>query len=154
MADDISVLRYEAIPSQGGFQRHKVSFTWGVRTKPVTGILKLVQQVVKMMLTTPGSDQFFVDSGTIIPGLVQKGVSRSSVQLTKMDIMVSVQDLERQIQDIQANQSIPDEERLREIDIRRVEYLEISAEWQVDITVISHSGEGVTFDVGPFLRGK
>lgn len=154
MAEDISVLRYEGLPSEGGFQRHKVSFTWGYRTKPVNGILKLVQMVVKLMLTTPGSDKFFADSGTIVPGLVRRGVSRSSVQLTKMDIMVSVQDLERQIQDIQANQSIPDEERLREIEIRRVEYLEVSAEWEVDITVVSHSGEGVTFDVAPFLKGK
>lgn len=154
MADDLSILRYEELPSDGNFARHKVSFTWGSRTRTVSGILKLVQMAVKLMLTTPGSDRFFVDSGTIVPGLVRRGVSRSSVQLTKMDIMVSIQDLERQIQDIQANQSVPDEERLREIQIRRVEYLDVSAEWQVDITVISHAGEGVTFDIAPFLRGK
>lgn len=148
------VLRYTELPPQEGFARQKVSFTWGVRTKPVSGILRLVQTVIKMMLTTPGTDSFFVESGTILPGLVHRGVSRSSQQLIKMDVAISIQDLERQIQDIQAAESLSDDERLREIRIRRIEYLPASAEWIVDITVISYAGTGVTVDVAPFLRGK
>jgi len=154
MAEDISVLRYTELPPSGGFARQKVSFSWGKRTKPVSGILRLVQTVVKMMLTTPGTDSFYVESGTILPGLVNRGVTQSSQQLIKMDVAVSLQDLERQIQDAQASQAIPDDERLQEIRIRRIEFRPQSLEWIVDITVISYAGTGVTVDVAPFLRGK
>lgn len=154
MADDISVLRYTELPPQEGYARQKVSFTWGIRTKPVNGILRLVQTVVKTMLTTPGTDSFNIQSGTILPGLVRRGVTKSSEQLVKMDVAVSIQDLERQIQDSQAGESIPDSERLREIVIRRIEFLPAALEWIVDITVISYAGTGVTVDVAPFMRGK
>lgn len=148
------VLRYTELPPQAGFARQKVSFTWGKRTKTVSGVLRLAQTVIKMLLTTPGTDSFYVESGTILPGLVHRGVTRSSQQSIKMDATISVQDLERQIQDIQAGLSIPDDERLRELRIRRIEYLPVTAEWIVDITVISYAGTAVTIDVAPYLKGK
>lgn len=154
MADDLSILRYTELPQKDGFRQQSVSFTWGVRSKPVSGILKLVQMVVKLLLTTPGRDSFAVETGTIVPTLTKRGVSKSSVQLVKMDIAVSLQDLERQIQDLQAAQAIPDDERLKEILVRRVEFLEVSNEWRIEISVSSESGEQVAFDVSPYLRGK
>lgn len=154
MADDISIIRYTELPKSGDFRQQKVSFTFGNRSNTVRGILRLVQMVVKMLLTTPGSDHFDASVGTIILGLFKRGVSDSSVQLLKMDIMVSIQDLERQIQDIQAGQPVPDDERLREIQIRNVQFLPESGEWQIQISVLSEAGEGISFDLAPYLTGK
>ena len=154
MSEDISVIRYEELPRQEDFLQQKVTFTFGVRSKPVSGILKLVQAVIKTLMTTPGADHFATDIGTIILSLFKRGVSQSSFQLLKMDIMVSLQDLERQILDIQAGQPIPDDERLKEIQVRNIQYLEISGEWQIQISVLSEAGEQVAFDLGPYLKGK
>lgn len=154
MAEDISIVRYEELPPKGDFEQQRLTFTWGKRSKHVIGILKLVQMIVKIILTTPGRDQFATQVGTAVPTLFRRGVSQSSVQLIKMDVMISLQDLERQIQDIQAAQAIPDDERLREIETRRVEYLATSNEWIIEISVLSEAGRGVSFDIAPFLRGK
>lgn len=135
MSEDISIIRYEELPRSGDFLQQKMSFTFGVRSKPVSGILKLVQMLVKMLLTTPGTDHFATDTGTIILGLFKRAVAQSSFQLVKMDIMISIQDLERQILDIQAGQPVPDDERLKEIQIRNVQFLEQSGEWQIQISV-------------------
>lgn len=154
MAEDISVIRYEELPPKNDFEQQRLTFTWGKRTKYVEGVLKLVQMIVKIILTTPGRDHFATQVGTIVPTLFQRGVSQSSVQLIKMDIMISLQDLERQIQDIQAGLAIPDSERLREIETRRVEYLTTSNEWIIELSVLSEAGQGVTFDIAPYLKGK
>ncbi len=158
MPDDISIIRYQELADkttqEGTFKQQKASFTFGRRSNTVSGILKLVQMVVKLMLTTPGADHFAVDTGTIIKGILKRGVTKSSGQLLKMDIMVSIQDLERQIQDTQAGQPIPDDERLRAIEIRRVDYLPVSGEWLIEISVLSEVGEGVSFDISPYLKGQ
>lgn len=154
MSQDISIIRYEELPQKDGFRQQKVSFTFGKRSRTVSGILKLVQMVMKMLLTTPGTDKFAPEIGTDVPGLVRRGVSQASAQGIKMEITTSIQDLERKIQDIQAAQAIPDSERLRSLLIRRVEYLPETAEWIVDLTVVSEAGEGVAFDVSPYLKGN
>lgn len=154
MSQDISIIRYTELPQKDGFRQQKISFTLGVRSRTVAGILKLVQMVTKMLLTTPGTDHFEPSIGTNIPSLVRKGVSQASSQGIQMEITISLQDLERKIQDIQAGQAIPDNERLRSLLIRRVEYLPASAEWIIDLTVVSEAGEGVAFDIGPYLKGK
>lgn len=158
MADDISIIRYEELAdsttSEGTFKQQKIQFTFGKRSNTVSGILKLVQMISKMLLTTPGSDFFAANVGTIVKGLFRRGAKPSSIQLLKMEIMVSIQDLERQIQDIQAGEAIPDDERLREIQIRTVEFLPVSGEWTIQISILSEAGEAVAFDIAPFLVGK
>lgn len=154
MSQDISVVRYEELPQKDGFRQQRVSFTFGKRSRTVTGILKLVQMVMKMLLTTPGTDKFAPDIGTNIPALTRRGVSQGSSDAIKMEITIAIQDLERRIQDIQAAQAIPDNERLRSLLIRRVEYLPASAEWMIDLSVLSEAGEGVAFDVSQYLKGK
>jgi hypothetical protein len=154
MAEDISIIRYEELPRNEDFLQQRLTFTFGRRSNTVSGILRLVQTIVKMLLTTPGTDHFATDTGTILLGLFRRGVSSSSVQLLTMDIMISIQDMERQILDIQAAQPTPDDERLKEIRIINVQYLEVSSEWQVQIAVLSEAGEQVAFDIAPYLKGK
>ena len=154
MAEDFSILRLEPLPPSGEIQRQAVSFTWGVRTKTVSGILRLVQTVIKLLLTTPGTDAFRPGLGTVLPLLVRRGVSRSSINVMKTDIMISLQDAERQIIDFQAAQPIPDDERLQELIIRRIEFLSASTEWVVDLSVLSQAGTEATIDISPFLKGK
>ena len=154
MSLDLSIIRYEELPPSGPLRRQKISFMLGRRTKFVPGILKLVQSVVKLMLTTPGTDQFFPEAGTVIPALLKRGVSGSSAQLVKMDIGASIQDLERQIQEFQAAEAIPDDERLREIQTRRVEFNADAGEWQIELAVVSEAGQGVTFDVAQLMKGE
>lgn len=153
MSRDLSVIRYTELSAPAGQRRQKMAFTLGARSKPVSGVLKLVQMVVKILLTTPGTDHYAPALGTVLPSLVRRGVSRSSEQVIKMDIAISIQDLERQIQEIQASEAIPDDERLRAIHIRQLQYLEASAEWNLEISVESQAGQGVAFDVTPFLKG-
>jgi len=154
MAEDISIIRLTPLKSTDAFKRQSMSFTFGVRTKPVTGILKLVQMIVKLLLTTPGTDKFAIETGTVVPNLLKRGVSSSSDQIIKMDIMVSLRDLESQIQSIQAAESIPDAERLKELTIEKVQFLPASNEWIINIAVLSEAGEGVVFDIAPYLKGQ
>lgn len=154
MAKDLSIIRYTELAPSLNFRRQKMDFTLGVRSKTVSGILKLVQMVTKMLLTTPGTDLSFPKAGTPIQSLVQRGVTKSNAQTIKMDVMVAIQDVERQIQDFQAAAVIPDDERLQEIQIRNVEYAVESAEWMIEISVLSQAGTGVAFDIGPFLKGR
>jgi hypothetical protein len=154
MSEDISVIRLTELPNKESFRQQSMSFTFGVRTNTVSGILKLVQMVVKLMLTTPGTDKFAIETGTIVQNLLKRGASANSAQLMKMEITVSLRDLERQINDIQGADSVPDDERLRELNIRRVEFLPASTEWIIEISILSEAGEGVVFDIAPYLKGK
>lgn len=154
MSLDISIVRYEELSASGDLQRHRLRFTWGKRTKLVGGILRLVQMVVKILLTTPGTDSFAPNLGTAVHGLLRRGVSQRSAAVVKMDISLSIRELERQIRAIQASQVIPDDERLREIGIRKIEYLPVSAEWLIDISVLSEAGEEVSFNLAPYLKGQ
>lgn len=154
MGEDISIIRLTPLKSLDSQLRQTMGFTFGVRTKPVTGILKLVQSVVKLLLTTPGTDKFAIQTGTVVPNLLKRGVSSSSDQIIKMDVIVSLRDLESQIQSIQASESIPDDERLKDLTIEKVEFLPASNEWIINIAVLSEAGEGVVFDIAPYLKGQ
>jgi phage baseplate assembly protein W len=154
MSEDISVVRLTELSDKDSFKQQSMSFTFGVKTKPVSGVLKLVQMVTKLMLTTPGTDKFAIETGTIVQNLLKRAVTSGSAQLMKMEVTVSLRDLERQINDIQGSESIPDDERLKELNIRRVEFLPASTEWIIEISVLSEAGEGVVFDIAPYLKGK
>jgi len=158
MSEDISIFRYTTLPTvtedDGTFLQQQVSFTLGVRSKSVSGILQLVQTVVKMMLTSPGSDSFATNTGTILGSLFKRGVTQESAQLLKMDIMNSIQNLEQQILDIQAGQPLTDDQLLQEIQILNVQYLPDSNAWQIKIGILSQAGKGVAFDLSPFLTGQ
>lgn len=154
MSEDLSIVRYEELPPKDSFRRQKVGFTLGTRSKKVSGILRLVQLVSKLLLTTPGTDAFRPDLGTVIPLLAKRGVSAASINVIKTDITISLQDLERQIVDLQATEPIPDDERLQEIVIRNVEFVSNISEWIIDLSVLSQAGTEVAFDIGPFLKGQ
>lgn len=154
MSQDLSIIRYEELGIKDNFQQQRVFFTWGKRSNKVSGILRLVQLVIKLLLTTPGTDTFNATLGTVIPSLIKKGISASSVTTIRNDIMISIQDLERQIVNLQAAEAIPDVERLQEIEIRKVEFLETSNEWNIELSVLSEAGQTLSFDLAPFLRGQ
>lgn len=152
---DMSILRYEKLPQTSPqVQNQKVSFTWGRRSKKVSGILKLAQLVIKTMLTTRGTDLERPDLGTLIPNLIRRGVTRSTLETMRLDITISIEDLERQVVDIQSGVTLPASERLSELEVLRIEYVTETNEWQIDVRVISEAGESVSIDIAPFLVGN
>lgn len=152
---DISVLRYEELPQPAPQTRQqRVSLTWGKRSKKVTGVLKLVQTVIKLMLTTPGTDKQRPELGTPIQNLFRRGIGRSNVDTVKLDISIGIEDVARQIIDIQSESQIPASERLSSLNIARVEFSFTTNEWFIDVEVLSEAGEGVSVDIAPFLVGK
>ena len=137
-------LKINVITDIDGYTRFKLDDT---STKKVTGIRSLVQIVAHALLSTPLTDIFRQDWLGGLQSRVPGAIDIRRINEYKSEIAQVVADVERQIKSEQSGYDLPDSERLVSIDILRIEFFPFDQRWELDVRVVSESGESVTLTV-------
>ena len=104
-------------------ERSKITFRIGDTTHGVSGIERLIQTFLKILLQTPGSDIFAQKIGGGLLRTVAKQTSRGGASIVS-DLHMGVERTRRQIMDMQANdQSILMSERLLHARVLEAKFL-------------------------------
>lgn len=137
---DIAVIRLErqSTPSRG----HRQCFTMGDSPIAITGIQCLVQTLVVLMLSAPGSDPLAQSDGIDLLGILQSAGRGLDDQ--RADAIMAYSMLRQQVIDMQSGEEMPDDERLQDLEVLRI-YLDGSRFVHV-LKVTSVAGTTVTFD--------
>lgn len=116
-----------------------LEFTLGERVRAVTGIQKLVQNFVRILLRNPGTNLFHPRSGGGLTDVV--GTNLDTRDRVAADIAVSVSRTRQHIVGTQTpDRTIPDSERLLSADVSSLDVDPINAAVYVTILLRSHSG--------------
>lgn len=128
--------------------RSLIKFQLSPVTSKVSGILRLVQVFLKVLLTTPGKDIFSPRIGG--NALKNIGLTFGEDQGGSIvsDIIVSVDTTKRQIQAIQARDpSIPKDERLLTASVTNAAYNRAEGAMVVSVELVSQAGQAATANV-------
>lgn len=118
-------------------QRSLVSFTFGTRPKKVSGVLRLMQTFLRILLRTPGSNLFHRRSGGGLPTGTGKNITKS----TAADIQVAVSTTQSYLIGIQTpERNIAPSERLLSAEITNLDVDKFNTSISVTIVLTSHSG--------------
>lgn len=120
----------------------KLFFEFGNPSRPVEGIQKLVQLVLKILLTTPGRDIFDPDIGGGFLQQVGRNMTRNNVAGLMTDLTVGISQTQTQIISLQGQDtSIPQDERLLSLTLIDATFDEPSASIFVALRVQSVARE-------------
>lgn len=120
----------------------KLFFEIGKTPGVVQGLTKLVQMVIKFLLTTPGRDLYDPGVGGGFLSQVGRIVSRNNTAELMTDLTIGITQTQSQIVEFQSQDpSIPDDERLLSLDIADAFFDKDSASVFVAIRVRSVAGE-------------
>ena len=115
------------------------------RVRAVSGLQKLVQTVVKTMLSNTGSNKFNRgEGGDLVRAL---GVSMNSSGLAKVTALLAraATSTEQQVVAAQARvRSLPSDERLLSLTLGEVAFIEAAAEVRASLKLVSFSGRSVS----------
>jgi hypothetical protein len=119
----------------------RVSFSFGSKTRTVSGILKLVQLFTKWMLQSPGSDIFNPERGGGLQEIVGQVMTSRKMDQVLSAISMTVQSTSSQIRSAQLMHSnLPLDERLLTADLVDVNVYEKEMEARVKVSVTSMAG--------------
>ena len=83
-----------------------------------TGADSLASKVIRLLFTSRGSDLLDPNKGSIVARLAGGMFNRLTV---KEQIVSSVRDVEKYVMDNQSSRVLPDDERLRSIEVERID---------------------------------
>ena len=118
--------------------RSLVEFTMGTRPKTATGILRLLQVFLRMLLRAPGSNIFHPKLGGGLLTRIGGNISKSAAA----DITVSISNARAQIIAAQSSEpAIPGSERLLSAEINGIAVDSSNTSIYVTVILTSHSGK-------------
>jgi hypothetical protein len=118
-------------------ERSLVEFTFGTRPKKASGVLRLMQNFLRILLRSPGSNRFHPRSG----GGLLKRIGSTANNQTAADIAIAVQSAKQYMINVQtADRNIPPSERLLSAEIQALTVDPQSTTAFVTIVLTSHSG--------------
>ena len=130
---DVAVL--SAVPSYT--QRSLIELTVGTKIRAISGTQRLVQNFVRLLLRTPGSNIFNKTSGG---GLTQRIGTNMDNRVTA-DIAIAIANTKQQIIAAQTpERNIPNEERLLSAEIANINVDTANAAVYVTLLLTSHAG--------------
>ena len=123
----------------------------GASSRTVTGIHKLAQFVSKLLLTTKGSDLFDPDYGASLLTLLRDPRSLTELEDIKSMVAVHMRDVRRQVIASQTNLSLPADERLKDLQLIRVDFNENELKFEIDLRLISEAGDARELRLGDLV---
>lgn len=115
---------------------YKVSYRLGA--SPVSGVDRAAQKVIKVLLTSPGSDIFNPSLGVGLNDIIGKAFS--SFGELSSDVALAIRSAEAQIIDAESATGLPDVERLGSIRVSKIAPL-YKEGISIDIEVTNRLGE-------------
>lgn len=112
----------------------------GKRATALQGGGKLMQLVVKCILTTPGRDIFDPDWGvgikSILPAVATKGTEKDYMP----EVSVAISKAQKDIIESQVGSLLTTDEMLESLTIRDLRFNETQLRWELDLAIKSKSG--------------
>lgn len=129
-------------------ERSLISFRCGRTNRTVSGINRLVQLFVKVLLTTPGSDIFNPTQGGGALSHLGKTFSKDAAGSIVGDFVISVDNTVKQIIAMQSRKSrLPREERLLSAQVCSARFDASQTALIVSILLISQAGTAATANI-------
>jgi len=125
-----------------------LDMTIGSQVTEVTGIDKLAQMIVNIILTETGSDTFNPDIGTSVKALATKISSdKSSLEEANRILAIDIVKIEAYIKKSQGNSELPDSEKLLSLKVLQSSYNVTLSEWTLSLLVTSLSSETTVINI-------
>tara|TARA_R110002126_G_scaffold15892_1_gene64478 strand:- start:104 stop:742 length:639 start_codon:yes stop_codon:yes gene_type:complete len=126
-------------------QRVRLVFGPTVRLRKVTGVQKLVQQVVKTMLSNAGSNRFRVQEGGSLLKLTGFSMTPAAKPRIVTALSQAISATETQVVAAQANvRGLPLDERLLSLALGSVSFNDATLEVQANIALLTYVGRSVS----------
>jgi len=107
---------------------------------PVTGLSKLVQEIVMGIITKPGSDFFNPEYGMGIGNLLPATSTLITDQTARSAVAKGIMSITEQIMTNQRSVSLPDNERLQALALVDLSYDTTNMGWEVSVRVTAANG--------------
>ena len=117
----------------------RVSYEMGTPTS-VRGVLKLTQRIVKLLLTTPGSDIFHQQDGGGFLSILGKAVHQSGASGVSAQVLLGLDRVSKRLIEDQAARGLPADERLAELHVLDLHFDQQSGSLNVRLGVESMAG--------------
>lgn len=117
-----------------------VTFTSTRSPLAKTGIFKLIQLAVLLLLRTPGRDLIAPASGGGLKRVLAKPVGPSLLNSLRGEISISVSSTEDQLISEQTGVQLPPEERLRSFVMVSAEFNYEETAWDIIVRLVSEAG--------------
>jgi len=148
MTKDLAVIRLQSTATER--RGHRQEFTMGKDPLAIGGIQALVQMVTLGLMSRPGSSALIPEFGVDFPGLIAKAGSNGTEHRASAIMAVSV--LRGQIQEMQAGDDMPDDERLRDLSVLRI--FREGQRYVHHIRVVSAAGSEATLNTKEVFLGN
>ncbi len=125
----------------------KIELSFNKRGR-VRGITKAIQQFVKLLLTTPGSDIFHKAQGAGLGRVVGARMGRKELEAQVGLLTDSINRTSKQMVTSQLRQFMPDDERLKKVTVLKVRFDPNQAEFSVRLVFETMAGREAITDLG------
>jgi|SRR3972149_4568078 len=145
MAETLSFYRIDTT------NNNKIDLEIGNRSVRISGAAKVIQEIVRLLLQTPGSDEDAPGQGADLKSLVNRQVLDNG-QSTQLDIVGAIR---KTLRDIRANQTghdLPGNERLANLEALDVRYNRSEHRWLVNVRVVLEDGTNIVVDFAKLLK--
>lgn len=112
----------------------------GRRSTALQGGGKLMQLVVKCILTTPGRDIFDPDWGIGLKSILPAASNKASEKDPLPEVTVAVSKAQRDIIQSQVGSLLKPEELLESLTVRDLRFNETELRWELDLAIKAKSG--------------
>ena len=147
MSEDLAIFRLKPL----GGNLYKMKFGLTRLPKVVSGVQKLVQNVVIMIMTTPGSDKDDPEVGGGLVRLFRVPLDMAEVGGIQNDLQMAMSRIEDLILDNQEGESLPSDERLQSLGVSEVSLNEATLEWLLVVELVTEAGTTLNLDVSELL---
>lgn len=122
-------------------KRSSISFELGTNPQTTSGLLRLMQRFIMLLMRNPGSDILNPKSGGGM-GRLARQFMQGAQTVTASDVALAVDRAKRQLLKLQAsNPYLSDSERLANAELQGVEYSETLGSLSPRIKITSQSGQ-------------
>lgn len=119
----------------------ELSLSTGLSPQKATGLSKIVQQVVKVLLTTPGTDLWNPGMGGGLTKIISRSTSYENIGTINGQIAVAVMNTERFLLDEQIGLEIDDDSKLKSIKLVSITYDRGLDRWNIALSLKNVSGK-------------
>jgi phage baseplate assembly protein W len=127
---------------------NSISLSSGLSPTLAGGINKLIQQVVKMLLTTPGSDAWEPLIGGGLVSIISQVPSDDNIQNISSQVAIAVSDTERYLLKDQVSASLINEEILGSLTLESCEYDNPNNRWLITLRLKNVLNQSATINLG------
>ena len=126
MTEDLAVYRIDTTDN------NRIVIELGDRPQRITGGAKIVQEVTRLLLTTPGTIENRPTQGAGLNSLLLRTGSQGNVDATRADIVSRISDVSQQVKQNQSGIDLEPDETLDRLEILSVQF---TSRWEIRVRI-------------------